>query len=609
MSILSANKYKEKKPTDTVKIIKKILDNIGIELDEEIHLNSAEGFHSIHLRVKGANALNVNGKGTTYEYALASAYGEFMERLQNKALYNYKVDLCNESKTYLGFYNATDEKYLNIEEFVLSDENWIRKLFPQSNSKEDIINSLKELMFLTPDGYSCDLICIPFYNINSNKLSYVPTNIIEFCYCTNGMSAGNTLEEGLVQGLSEIIERYINKKIHREKIVPPTIPMDYLKKFPLPYKMIQEIEEIENYEVIIKDCSLGGKYPVVGLIIIDKNTQKYFCKFGCHPVFEIALERTLTELLQGKQLDNLFDMVNFSYINSKINSNENYESIFTNGAGFYPTEYFSDEFTYSFIDIKDNSKLDNKEMLEYLIKIITDQGFDVLVRDVSYLNFPSVNIIVPGMSEINELTKENINEVKISSNIRNELMNLNNIKDNDIEEIISYMKKKYFTNDDTVFNLLKIPLNDSFSYNNLRTDLFVACLYYKAKRYRESYYELNKYIKYIKKFKNIDTSALAYYKCCRDYIGGKAEQHDEKSVKSILIKFYPVDIVEKVIKDLKNPNEIFKYHDILNCYDCEECNLKSNCSYNIVKRIHKTLKEQQKIVNLNQLKIFDELFK
>lgn len=607
MSILSANKYKEDKPVNTVNGIKNILDSIGIELDEGMHLNSAEEFHSIHLRVKGANSLNVNGKGTTYEYALASAYGEFMERLQNKALYHYKVDLCDESKKYLGFYNSTDEKYLSVEEFVSNEKDWVYRLFNTHDDEKEKIEILRELTFMTPEEYSCDFVCIPFYNINTNKLNYVPINIIDICYCSNGMSAGNTMEEGLVQGLSEIIERYVNKKIHQEKITPPTIPMDYLKKFPLPYKMIERIEEIENYKVIIKDCSLDGKFPVVGLIIIDKNTQKYFCKFGCHPVFEIALERTLTELLQGKRLENIFDMVSFSYINKKIEVKENYESIFINGAGYYPTEYFGDEFSYPFVDIKDNSQLNNKEMLGYLINIIKKDGFEILVRDVSYLDFPSFNIIVPGMSEINELTKENIREVKINNDIRQKLKNLNNLEDNDVEEIVAYMKKKYYTNRDTIVNLLRVPLDDSFSYNNLRTDLFFACIYYKVKRYEEAYNELNKFVKFLKKKTNINKMALDYYKCCRDYIGGRAKNQDETLVKSILEKFYSEDIVAKVIQDLGNPKDIFKYHNVLKCWNCDNCNLKGKCSYDKVMKIHKALKERQKKANLNQLDSFEKL--
>ncbi len=472
MPSLSANKYKEEKPVNTVNIIKNTLESIGIELEEKVHLNSVEGFHSIHLRVKGAKSLCVNGKGTTYEYALASAYGEFMERLQNQALYKYKVDLCDESIKYLGFYNAIDEKYLEIDDFMASEKEWVYKLFPEGDSRDDITETLKELTFMTPGECSHDFVCVPFYNINRNRLNYVPTNMIDFCYCTNGMSAGNTLEEGLVQGLSEIIERYINKKMHKEKLTPPTIPLDYLKKFPLPYTMIQRIAAYENYEVIIKDCSLGGKFPVVGLIIIDKDTQKYFCKFGCHPVFEIALERTLTELLQGKQLENIFDMVSFSFINHKIDANENYENIFTNGAGFYPTEYFGDAFSYPFVDVKDNAQLNNREMLEYLIQLITDEGYEILVRDVSFLDFPSFNIIVPGMSEIHDLSIENIREAKTHGHIRSKLKDLNSITDNDIEEMITYMKKKYYTNKDSVYDLIRVPIDNSFSYKHLRTNLF-----------------------------------------------------------------------------------------------------------------------------------------
>jgi hypothetical protein len=130
------------------------------------------------------------------------------------------------------------------------------------------------------------------------------------------MCAGNTREEALLQGISEIIERYVNYKILEGSIIPPTIPEEYLKKFPPQYYMIQTFMKTSNYKLIVKDCSLNEGFPAVGIVVIDSQHQKYFWGLGAHPVFEIALERTLTELLIPSLTEILTDVD--IYLDKKI---------------------------------------------------------------------------------------------------------------------------------------------------------------------------------------------------------------------------------------------------------------------------------------------------
>ncbi|MBF8984390.1 YcaO-like family protein [Lutibacter sp. B2] len=88
-------------------------------------------------------------------------------------------------------------------------------------------------------------------------------------------------------------------------MTPPTIPKSYLEDFPKINNMIKQIDSNGNYEVIVKDCSLNKGYPVVCVLYINKDDQTYFIKFGAHPIFEIAVERTLTELFQGQNIKSM----------------------------------------------------------------------------------------------------------------------------------------------------------------------------------------------------------------------------------------------------------------------------------------------------------------
>jgi len=60
-----------------------------------------------------------------------------------------------------------------------------------------------------------------------------------------------------------------------------------------------------GFGILVKDASLGGQYPVMNVTLLNPHDQGCFSSFGAHPRFEIALERALTELLQGRALDTL----------------------------------------------------------------------------------------------------------------------------------------------------------------------------------------------------------------------------------------------------------------------------------------------------------------
>ncbi len=77
-----ATRYKECNPRDTIHKIRNILHDLGILTAEIWQQNNVNGYHSLNMPIVGTN-LFTNGKGTSQEYALASAYAEMVERLQN----------------------------------------------------------------------------------------------------------------------------------------------------------------------------------------------------------------------------------------------------------------------------------------------------------------------------------------------------------------------------------------------------------------------------------------------------------------------------------------------------------------------------------------------
>ena len=148
------------------------------------------------------------------------------------------------------------------------------------------------------------------------------------------MSAGNTMEEALVQGFSEILERYAQSRILSEGLTPPEIPREELMDYSL-WPLICQIEAAGRYKVSIRDCSLGAEgLPVAALVIADRENGTFGVRFGCHPSFPVSVERTLTEALQGKKLE-IFTRINTLGDAKQVRNYDNFTNTAKTGTGYF----------------------------------------------------------------------------------------------------------------------------------------------------------------------------------------------------------------------------------------------------------------------------------
>ncbi len=214
------NRGKDRLPLDTVEYIRRILKDLDIFTIEHAWVNTVDRFYSVRLTVAGTE-IGTNGKGVTPEYALASAYGEFMERFQNRILHT-NCDFGADMYSRHDFLYAPDEKYLSIDEFLLSlPGEWKTIYAPYDGTAADLAPCLEQFIKLNPPPFPGKLVCLPYFNRQTGGLFYFPGIIAEYFYGSNGMAAGNTPEEALVQGLCEIFERSAQKQILIRNITPP----------------------------------------------------------------------------------------------------------------------------------------------------------------------------------------------------------------------------------------------------------------------------------------------------------------------------------------------------------------------------------------------------
>lgn len=433
MSTLQEMKYKETTPDKTVKRIKEILKKNKIKVEENWIKKSSVNTYSLRLCIKGTN-IGQNGKGMTKDFARASAYAEFLERYQNGML----VFRNEKPSKELPFVYSKDEKKLTIDEIIKENDSFMENLY-QDNKKEYL--DKKEFM-KNIFGKEKEIIALPHYSVKNKKVVYIPQEISRYICGSNGMCAGNSTEEALIEGISEILERYVSMQIIYNKVSLPEIPETYIKNFPKVNYMMEKLRKNPKYTCKLLDCSLGGKYPVAGLILIQKDTGKLGFKLGAHPDYGIAMERCFTEASQGIDIFDYSQCSSLDFENKDINKDENIKEIFDSAGGTIPYNVIAKEKAYQFTQIKDISNLNNREILKGLINTIIKEGYDILIRDVSTLGFPSFRIIIPGMSEI--MHSKMAGRFAEFKEIEYLLKDLKRINLNNIKRVIELMEKQIY---------------------------------------------------------------------------------------------------------------------------------------------------------------------
>ena len=296
------------------------------------------------------------------------------------------------------FLTSPDEEYVDTKEYYKNNlifDNVFKNL--NSNDASGKAYKVKFIEDICANSNK-QILSLYFTDLNSSEKLPIPYKLLRSVYGSNGMASGNTFEEAIIQGLSEIFERYCLKQICLHGVVPPDIPRKYIKEhFPNIFSYIKQIERSGNYFVRVRDCSLGLGLPVVCTTLFNKENQTSLNILGAHPCASLALERTFTEALQGRALGQQWN----PFLHQNGLDKYNVINLFKNSTGYYPDAFYSYSPSYD-LDIKTltQSFRSNNEILDFYKIICKKNNFRIFIRNTSYLGFTSIQILIPGISEI-----------------------------------------------------------------------------------------------------------------------------------------------------------------------------------------------------------------
>lgn len=449
----------------TIANMSALLAEIGIKIEIASWRNIVPNVWSLHIRDAHSPMCFTNGKGATKESALASALGEYIERIN-----------CNHF--YAGAYWG--EEFANAEFVHYPNERWFKPGKKDALPKEildehslAIYNADGELrsshLIDTNSGNKQrGIVCLPFVRQSDGETVYFPSNLVENLFASNGMSAGNTLAEAQVQCLSEIFERAVKREIIESEIALPDVPAEVLAKYPRILAGIQGLEE-QGFPVLVKDASLGGQYPVMCVTLMNPRTGGVFASFGAHPNFEVALERSLTELMQGRSFEGLNDLPPPTFVSEAVTEPNNFVEHFIDSSGVVSWRFFSAKADYEFVEWDFTSSGDNANAEEAanLIGLLTEMGKQVYVAEYQQLGATACRILVPGYSEVypvEDLIWDNTNKALL---FRDDILNLHQLDEAQLEDLLDRLENNELDEYGDIATLIGIEFDENTVWGQL----------------------------------------------------------------------------------------------------------------------------------------------
>ena len=464
----------------TIANMTSILSDIGIKIEVASWRNIVPNVWSLHIREAASLMCFTNGKGATKESALCSALGEYIERISCNFFYNDYY--FGEEIAHSEFVHYPNEKWFEAGANDALPEGLMDEKCLQLYNPEDELRASH--LIDTNSGLIERGICaLPFTRSSDQKIVYFPSNLIENLFVSNGMSAGNNLDEAKVQCLAEIFERAIKRQIIEQEIILPDVPKDILAKYP---GILAGIEELENkgFSILVKDASLGGEFPVMCVTLMNPKTAGVLASFGAHPSFEVALERSLTELLQGRSFEGLNDMPPPTFNSHALTEPGNFVEHFIDSTGVISWKFFSAKNDYEFCEWDFSGTTEEEN--ERLMSILAGLGKEVYVATYDNFGAAACRILVPDYSEVyptEDLIWDNTNKALM---FREDILNIHSLTDEELADLLDRFEETQLDHYTVIADLIGIGFDKNTVWGKLDIGELKILIYLILEQYEEA---------------------------------------------------------------------------------------------------------------------------
>lgn len=377
----------------TIQTIRDAIEAQQIAIDIRSETSAIAGIHNAKVAVAGIPLLDAKGKGVSAQAAMASALGEFVELLSNNIYWNFRYLGPSANKGYFTYFPR--EEWVSLEK-----ADWRQSvLTPELRHYFSALHALRYEAMVDvnspPDKPS--LCAMPYHCDDDDETVLFPNNIITNLYFCNGLAAGNTKHEARVHAICEIFERYAKIKTFKHQLCLPDIPRSLCNALPAVRAAIEDLER-QGFEVFVKDASMGMDLPVINVTLRERATGGVITSFGADPNFGSAIERTFTEILEERGVEELRYLPAVTSYDPLVSSFQNlYEHFELTGRGLVHARFFEDDADYAFKTWPDYG--DNAQAYAHFCDLLRARHYKIYAAEFQHLGVYTCRLLVPGFSE------------------------------------------------------------------------------------------------------------------------------------------------------------------------------------------------------------------
>jgi len=223
----------------------------------------------------------------------------------------------------------------------------------------------------------------------------------------------------------------------------------------------------------VKDASLGGEFPVMCVTLMNPRTGGVFASFGAHPSLEVAVERSLTELLQGRSFEGLNDLPQPTFVSNAVTEPNNFVEHFIDSSGVVSWRFFSAKADFDFVEWDfsgegDSTKMSsNAEEAALLFGILKDMGKEAYMAVYENLGATACRILVPGYSEIypvEDLIWDNTNKALA---FRADILSVHRLDDAGLEALLERLEDSELDDYTDIPTLIGIEFDENTVWGQL----------------------------------------------------------------------------------------------------------------------------------------------
>lgn len=334
------------------------------------------------------------GKHVDRTKAILGAWGECAEALHNAMLYLDRYGLMTEV-------NCIPPDILEEIPANFRERSALVTQFLLGASNND-------------DATSLSAAYMPFADLAGDQLVYLPRFAVRRFCSTNGMAAGNTLQHAIAAAIFEVFERYATYLFFVTDIPLYTIDVAALHN-PATKRIADNLRNC-GYILQTYVLSFGKRLPVIACFLKHPNGATGSLGFGSGVTPQDAFDSAFRELLQGRSWDNLAehqypfpaDALGIDTTEAFQRGRAEFYKAISLRTGMVSLSRFATATDWQAAAAIDTGWLSEAPPLDSVLahcaKLIAHLGSSLLVRSVGYLGIPTVQVYIPGITELGRST-------------------------------------------------------------------------------------------------------------------------------------------------------------------------------------------------------------